>query len=212
MPEFAHLADVPSALSGAAAVLVRAPGLHGRREGLCPTLSLAGTPTSTVAVTYCGTAEEWLTRMAGHRATLDAIRVVTVGAAVEGDDVSGPTVLRVETPDDLTGVEIAVGEGLSALPDGHATLCLDSLTALLQYADVEEAYRLLHPLVERLHADRVVGHFHVDPAAHEPETLATLAGVFDAEVTLTGDTVRSGPRAASVRTTARAEKSGFVKR
>lgn len=190
MPEFIDLADVPSALSGAAAVLVRAPGLHDRQEGLCATLSLAGTPTSTVAVTYRGTAEEWLTRMEGHRAAPDAVRVVTVGAAVEEADVSGPTIARVENPDDLTGVEIAVDEGLSALPDGHATLCFDSLTALLQYADVEEAYRLLHPLVERLHADRVVGHFHVDPAAHEPETLATLAGVFDAEVTLTEDTVR----------------------
>ena len=190
MPEFTDLADVPSALSGAAAVLVRAPGLHDRRAGLCATLSLAGTPTSTVAVTYRGTAEEWLTRTEGHRAAPDAVRVVTVGAAVGEADVSGPTIARVENPDDLTGVEIAVEKGLSALPDGHATLCFDSLTALLQYADVEEAYRLLHPLVERLHADRVVGHFHVDPAAHEPETLATLAGVFDAEVTLTEDTVR----------------------
>jgi len=190
MREFTDLADVPPALSGAAAVLVRVPGLHDRREGLCATLSLAGNPTGTVAVTYRGTAEEWLTRMEGHRAAPDAIRVVTVGAAVGGADIPGPTIRRVENPDDLTGVEITIDEQLTALPDGHAALCFDSLTALLQYADVEEAYRLLHPLVERLHADRVVGHFHVDPAAHEPETLATLAGVFDAEVTLTDDTVQ----------------------
>jgi hypothetical protein len=51
-----------------------------------------------------------------------------------------------------------VTEQLAAL-DGVSTRCFDPLTSLLQYADVDEVYRLLHRLVERLHAEDVGGHF-----------------------------------------------------
>lgn len=194
MRELTDLAGVPPAVSGAAAILVRSPGLHDQRDALCATLSMAGNPTGVVAVTYRGTAEEWLDRMQGYRGSPEAVRVVTVGDAL-GDpgESSAAAVTRVENPDDLTGVEITVGEQLAALPAGTGTLCFDSVTALLQYADAEEAYRLLHPLVERLHAERTVGHFHVDPVAHDDSTLAALSEIFDATVELTDDgmTVRT---------------------
>lgn len=195
MRQLSDLAGVPPAVSGAAAILVRAPGLQAQREALCATLSMAGNPGGVVAVTYRGTAEEWLDRMRGHRASPDAVRIITVGDALDAAAASTAEVTQVESPDDLTGLEIAVGEQLAALPEGIGTLCFDSVTALLQYADAGEAYRLLHPLVERLHADRTVGHFHVDPVAHDDSTLAALAGVFDATVELTDDGV-------AVRTTA----------
>lgn len=189
MRELSDLAGVPSAVSGASAVLLRALGLHDDRESACTTLSLAGNPTGVVAVTYRGTAAEWLDRLRGHRNSPEMVQVVTVGDALGTSDASEAVVRRVENPDDLTGVEIAVGEAIEALPDGPATLCFDSLTALLQYAAVDEAYRLLHPLVERLHAASVVGHFHVDPVALEDQDLTALTGLFDAVVELEDGTI-----------------------
>jgi hypothetical protein len=191
MRELSDIAGVPPAVSGASAVLVRAPGLHDSRESACATLSLAGPPAGVVAVTYRGTAAEWLDRLRGHRNSPRMVQVVTVGDALgtlEATEASGVVVRRIENPDDLTGLEITVGEAIAALPDGPGTLCFDSLTALLQYAEVEEAYRLLHPLVERLHAAGVVGHFHVDPVALEDQDLTALTGLFDAVVEL-GDGV-----------------------
>lgn len=189
MRELSDLAGVPSAVSGASAVLVRSSGLHGDRDDACATLSLAGGPTGVVAVTYRGTAAEWLDRLRGHRNSPETVQVVTVGDALGTPGESGAVVRRVENPDDLTGLEIRVGEAIAALPDGPRTLCFDSLTALLQYAEVEEAYRLLHPLVERLHAAGVVGHFHVDPVALEEQDLTAITGLFDATVDLGDGTI-----------------------
>jgi hypothetical protein len=187
MRQLSDLAGVPPAVSGATAVMLRVPHLHGDREHACATLSMAGNPTGVVAVVYRGTGEEWLDRLHGHRGSPETTRVVTVGDAMPAVGARADEVRSVENPDDLTGVEIAVGEALSALPEGRSTLCFDSLTALLQYADVEDAYRLLHPLIERCHAEGVVAHLHVDPGAHEDRTLAALAGVLDATVELGAD-------------------------
>ncbi|WP_276258333.1 DUF7504 family protein [Haloglomus litoreum] len=184
MRELSDLAGVPPAVSGASAILLRSPGLHDDRESACASLSMAGNPDGVVAVTYRGTPAEWLDRMQGHRGSPGTVQVVTVGDALGGSAETDARVRPVENPDDLTGLEITVTEALSALPDGPATLCFDSVTALLQYATVEEAYRLLHPLVERLHTQGVVGHFHVDPVAHEEQPLTALTGLFDASVEL----------------------------
>lgn len=84
-------------------------------------------------------------------------------------------------PGDLTGMGIAVTECLDSLPSG-VRVCFDSLTVLLQYVDVERAFRFLHVFSRYLADADGSLHVHLDPAAGDPETVATLAPLFDAVV------------------------------
>jgi hypothetical protein len=101
---------------------------------------------------------------------------------VYGGDGTGRTVSTVESPDDLTGLGIAIGGHLKRWDGtaGPALLTLDSLTVLLQYVDLKRAFRFLHVLVNRVKGTGGVGHYHMDPGAHDDQTVATLASVFDA--------------------------------
>lgn len=95
-----HVSDpagLPSAVTGATAVLVRSPGLHEDRDAVCATLATGGSPDGVVAVTYRGSAEEWLDRVRGYRGTPPAIHVIEVGD-VGADAQATVTVDHVESP------------------------------------------------------------------------------------------------------------------
>jgi hypothetical protein len=114
----------------------------------------------------------------------DGTRSATSGAgpATYGGDGIEAAVTTVESPDDLTGLGIAVGGQLKRWEGSAAPtlITLDSLTVLLQYVDLKRAFRFLHVMVNRVKGAGGVGHYHMDPAAHDDQTVATLASVFDA--------------------------------
>lgn len=166
-------------LGDAHSVLVLADGLSEARDAVCGSL-LARVPPAqlhVLAVTYNRPAAEWLAHarssVGGDPAT---VRVVDTGSS----DGADPRVV-LASPDDLTGLEIAVCDPLP-YGDDTTVFCFDSLTALLQYVDRERAFRFLHALVQRLWAADAHAHFHMDPAAHAPDTVAMLASLFDAVV------------------------------
>ncbi|MEF8840402.1 MAG: hypothetical protein V5A62_02090 [Haloarculaceae archaeon] len=114
-------------------------------------------------------------------ATRSAASSVVGPTTYEGDG-TGSAVSTVESPDDLTGLGIAVGEHLKRW-EGSAEptlVTLDSLTVLLGYVDLKRTFRFLHVMVNRVKGAGGVGHYHMDPAAHDDRTVATLASVFDA--------------------------------
>jgi len=106
----------------------------------------------------------------------------SVGSTTYQGDGTGSAVSTVESPDDLTGLGIAVGSHLKRWEEsaGPMLVTLDSLTVLLQYVDLKRAFRFLHVMVNRVKEAGGVGHCHMDPAAHDDRTVATLASVFDA--------------------------------
>ena len=105
-----------------------------------------------------------------------------VGSTVYEGDGTGRAISVVESPDDLTGLGITIGGHLKRWGEdiGPAVVTLDSLTVLLQYVDLKRAFRFLHVVVNRVEGAGAVGHYHMDPAAHDERTVATLASVFDA--------------------------------
>lgn len=94
------------------------------------------------------------------------------GAAVSTTTVSEPS--------DLTGIGIKINQCLSAWADDDAPVevCFDSVTTLLQYVDQRRAFRFLHVISKRITSIGGVAHYHVDPAAHDEQTLATIENVF----------------------------------
>ena len=81
--------------------------------------------------------------------------------------------------DDLTGVGIAVGRYLDRWDGESTTVCLDSLTALLDRVEEDRAFRFLHTLTGRFVAADAAGHVHLDPTTQDDRTVATLATLFD---------------------------------
>lgn len=102
----------------------------------------------------------------------DGTRSVT---AAKGSIVDGRIVHDVESPQDLTGLGITIGERLSELSGDEPVVSFDSLTAMLQHVDLRRAFRFLHVLTNRIRSLEGVGHYHIDPGAHDDQTLATLS-------------------------------------
>lgn len=100
--------------------------------------------------------------------------------------------LQIETisdPGDLTGLGIAVSTFLSEWIESNNQIvaCFHSLTPLLQYAELQRVFRFLHVLIGRFETMGVVAHFHLDPSAHDQQTISTLTQLFDAVVELDED-------------------------
>lgn len=115
---------------------------------------------------------------------VESLAVVTVdtrrgGATAETGTPGGVRTRYVSSPDDLTGMGIAITQALEGFDGPAPAVCFDSLTVLLQYADVEQTFRFLHVLSRYLADAGATFHAHLDPATQEDQTLSTLATLFD---------------------------------
>lgn len=128
-------------------------------------------------------------------------------AATDGGTVapgSGPvSVDVVEDPSDLAGLALAVNAYLEAWddqdereesvagPDGEplasTSLCLHSLSGLLEDADVSHVFRFLHATFGLLRKHGATAHVHLDPDEHDDVTVNTLRVLFDAVVRVEAD-------------------------
>jgi hypothetical protein len=83
-------------------------------------------------------------------------------------------------PQDLTGLCMKWQDALQeARGQGRLFVAFDSVTALLQYADLREAYRFLHTLVTGVHRVGARAQFYLDPSAHDERTVSAVQGLFD---------------------------------
>lgn len=95
------------------------------------------------------------------------------------DGVSATTV----NPTDLTGIGMKLTQYLTDWGQTEATtVCFDSITELLQYTDLKSLFRFLRVVTRRIEYVGGVAHFHMDPSAHDRQTLATMSSLFDAVV------------------------------
>lgn len=175
--------------------LFMAPSLGSHRRSVCLD-QLSQTPpsqTNVLSITFTATPQEWVRNWTEH-VGISPVRggIVSIGQA--DTDIDDPTwaAKTVETPSDLTGIGIELSELLSGMAtasgeDEQIMVCFDSITSLLQYADLQRAFRFLHVVTGRVKTVDGLGHYHVDPEAHDQQTLATLKGLFDAVVEVDQD-------------------------
>lgn len=187
------MSDDPTARNGPRNVLLLAPAMSDD-ERACLSLSAGRAPERTdfLAVLYTRGPDDALTSWRSHVGELpDRLRIVSVGgerrastARGLADERPGVGVDVVDEPRDLTGLAMRISGRLSEW-DGEGSdvrLCFDSLTALVQYAELERAFRFLHMLTSRLNQMGAVAHFHLDPGAVDDRTGRTLAQLFDETV------------------------------
>jgi len=187
--------DKLSELADVSNILLLAPSLGGQGADVCLDVLSRTKPSETniLTITYTDTPQEWVDNWIDH-AGVSPLRggIVGIGQADNAVDDPSWAVKTVENPSDLTGVGIELSELLSGMAtaaddDEHIAVCFDGITSLLQYADLQRAFRFLHVVTGRIKTVGGVGHFHLDPEAHDRQTIATLKGLFDAVIEVTED-------------------------
>lgn len=178
-------------LSGASNILVLVPSMAAGEEDLCMDLLTIEEPedANVLAVDLTHTPDDRIAAWDEHVGVRPAaLQLVSVGDTVRSTAAASatpdPPVDIVADPGDLTGIGMAVTKYLErwADDDARAVFCLHSLSALLQYADLERAFQFLHVLSGRFDAIDAVAHYHMDPSAHDERTVNTIASLFDAVV------------------------------
>lgn len=180
------MVDIPDAVGDARNVLLSSPSMSGGERAVCSDLLFAGDPatTSVLWVTFRRDARACVDQWAGETdETPRNAAVVAVGDTGDDADVEWATVESLSSASDLTGLAIEIGEFLSDW-EGDLVVCFDSLTAMLQYVELETAYEFLHTITGQLYAADARAHFHIDPNAHDSHTVAAVSSLFDAVVTL----------------------------
>lgn len=194
--------ETADGLSGANSTLLLSPSLAGDEEGACIDLLCPEEAASQnmLLVSYTKSPDAQLRRWRSHSDEQPAnLGIVTVEdstrsvAAQSGGDAGnfGPNgpVETVSSPNDLTGLGIRITEYLTTWEEnGHRTVvCFDSLTALLQYVELETAYEFLHIITGRMAAVDAFAHFHMDPGAHDEQTVESITSLMDAVVEVDDD-------------------------
>ncbi|SIR57462.1 hypothetical protein SAMN05421858_2899 [Haladaptatus litoreus] len=187
------MSSVPASLDGESSILVLAPSMSTEADETCIDL-LTQAPSeqeNVLWVTFTrspdGCLQDWLSHAGGRPANL---RFLSVGETVRSVAASSsmqetPNEAVIDTlsnPGDLTGLGIKVSEILQQWHGNsyETVACFHSLTALLQYSDVQTVYKFLHVLTGRFATAGVSAHFHLDPEAHDSQTINTLKTLFDA--------------------------------
>ncbi|MFB6163861.1 MAG: hypothetical protein ABEJ31_01755 [Haloarculaceae archaeon] len=188
-----------SRLAEAANILVLAPAFPDGASGVCFDLLADDDPdeTAVLSISYRKSPGEWIDDWTETVGTPPATGLVlAVGdRSHPGEDADLQRTgepWRIETVEkaaDLTGIGIVLSDFLATAGerDGPTRLCFDSLTALLQFADLKRTFRFLHVVTGRVKTADAVGHYHIDPRAHDEQTLATITGLFDAVVEVDDD-------------------------
>ena len=186
---------VPRSPSSSRNVLVESPGL--RTDTTAGATDAIDRPdeTNLLVVSYRDDPDAWLqqwrTRAGSLPAELGFVRVgetTRSAAATGGPTARGtlPMVDGVSDPTDLTGLGICVSEYLEAWAgNGNRTVIwFDSLTTLLQFVDLDRAYRFLHVLSGRVKSVDGRGYYLIDPSAHDDRTIAIFQELADDAVDL----------------------------
>lgn len=191
--------DIADELEGVNNTLLLAPSFVGDEEGTCIDLLRPGSAAAqnVLLVSYTKSPDAQLRRWRTHADQQPAnLGIVSVEdstrsvAAANGGDALGPAgpIETVSNPNDLTGLGIRITEFLTGWDDDHRTVvCVDSLTAMLQYVDLETAYEFLHIVTGRFAALDAQAHFHMDPGAHDEQTVESVVSLMDAVVEVGDD-------------------------
>ncbi len=194
------MSGLPATLDGESSILVLAPSMSSETDEACIDLLTKVSPDQedVLWVTFTRSPDACLQDWLSHAGSRPAnLRFVSVGETVRSVATSPPmqetatdaVIDTLSNPGDLTGLGIKISEVLQQWHgNGNETVaCFHSLTALLQYSDVQTVYKFLHVLTGRFTTANVTAHFHLDPDAHDSQTINTLKTLFDAVAEFDGN-------------------------
>lgn len=193
---------ISSEVPAASNILLLGPLRDTVTDGHCVNLltQAATVDTHVVIVTVAKSVDAQLERWRTHATNFPGgMTILTLGEDSRGAERSstvstpaGPTEVTIKTlsdPSDLTRLGITLSQQLTAAAEDaeEVTLCLHSLTGLLQYVSAERLFRFVHILQKKVEMLDSVAHYHLDPSAHEEEGVNVFRSLFDTVVTISDD-------------------------
>lgn len=179
----AHVPEVTNVL------LVAEPDDDRADQGCMELLTCTPPPHANVlCMTALGTPDDAVEAWEHHADRPARLGVIDIGGRTRSsrDGVGDPTdpfsILPVDHPGDLIGIEITRSRYQSAWADdgNRLVVCVDSLNPILEQVSLERAFRFLNALTGQFRAADGVAHFHIDPSSVDERALNTLKGLFDA--------------------------------
>lgn len=202
-PEPQTTEDIPfETVDDASDVLVLGPTQGATCDRNCTTLLSYTVPdrTNILAVTVTRSANDWLSMWQQHSSGSPGSMVVVSLGEETGDaptsttisTQSGPEQIKIETvsdPSDLTRVGIMFSRLVSEISttEEQTAVCFHSLTAMLQYVEPRRLFRFLHILRGKLSSVDAMAHYHMDPEAHDTQTVSVFKSLFDTVVRITDE-------------------------
>ena len=174
-------------------VIVMAPSLSDEKRQACLDLQ-AGDGADyldVLYITYSGAPGELVSQWRDHHGDLPArMGIVVVGDQPghhsSGDSIPDNVFATTANPNDITGLGMRLNNYLNDHDDGsQLVVCFDSMTEMLQFADLQPAFKFLHMFAGQLRDANAISHFHLDPGAHESQTISRLKPLFDDAIDLT---------------------------
>lgn len=179
-------------IDGASNVLVVGPAETPVEYDLCAKLCTTEPHARRrLLVTTEQSPDERLNALRGYGAgSFDESVVVAVGDQMRSSNGDGSstheihgeavTVETINNPRDLTRLGLLINKHLAEPDEGPpAVVCFHTLSSLLQFVEVEKAFRFLHVLQGRVRTANARAHYHLDPSAHDEQVLHTLRPIFD---------------------------------
>jgi len=173
--------------------LVLAPSLSEAKQETCLELQAAGPPAEldVLRVSYSAAPSELVAEFRDHHGELPGrMGIIIVGDQPgQHDTAQGlPEEVFVTTanPNDITGLGMRLNNYLNdGDHSGQLTVCFDSITEMLQFAEMQPVFKFLHMFVGQIRDADGIGHFHLDPGAHDAKTISRLKPLFDEAIDLT---------------------------
>jgi len=179
-----------SAESGGESALVLGPAIPASETTDCLDLFDVSGAASVLHVDYVRSPEwrlrQWSSADRPQLERLGILRVGWRGNAVRPVERLGSTldvdvdVRTVEEPGNLTGVGLRLIQLLERLADGPGStvVCVHSLSVMLQFVSLARLAKFIPACNEQFERFGARGHFHLDPDAHDDETVERLRGCF----------------------------------
>ena len=184
-------------IGDASTVLLLAPSLDSRKDDAClDFLTVTDPPQENVlSITFTQSATDRLRLWDEHIEERPAqtgiisvgemMRSTTADTSTTVQQSVGPLVIEtVSDPSDLTELGMTISSLLTEwnTNNNETVACFHSITSLIQYADVQRVFQFLHVLTGKFDSSEVVAHYHMNPSAHDQQTISTLMPLFDAIV------------------------------
>lgn len=95
------------------------------------------------------------------------------------------------SPSDMTGIGIEVSDLLEEFWENRGIernrVCLESVSTLLMYSNLETVFRFLHVFTGRVRSIDGLGLFFIEPGMHDEKEFSTLRQLFDGRVEIKED-------------------------
>lgn len=159
-------------------LLVLTDPFEGHREAVCTDLICAPEPDAALVLAHSRRPRV----IADTLVSVDDLTVLSLGKGHSQSPSVPDSVSVTQCPaENLTRAGIVISDAIER-QDGSMSVCLGSVTSLLQYVEADTACQFLATALETLEGTDGVVHAHLDPAAVGPETVDSVSSRFDAVI------------------------------